>query len=277
LRDVLVSKDPQTIELLEVGADIGNRYKLQAQNCSVEFLFQALKISNDCDIEYRLSKNKRLLVELSLIRLCQLTNEKKKSIISDDAPIPLQKIILAKKNDEILEQKKVEIRSGIKKTSEALSEPKVGFQRPNSISIIATQAISTQEVVTENAAELIINNKPFTKEELWAAWHKYTETIPEQGRIVSLMLNNKPNCISDNNYEIIVSNVLQDKEMNRLLPTILSFLQSQINNSHLTISVKIAEETEKQRGNSPEERFRIMVEENSALATLRNNLKLEID
>ena len=92
LRDVLVSKNPETIVLLEVGADIGERYKSQAQNCTPEFLFQALKISNDCDIDYRQSKNKRLLVELALIRLCQLTDEKKKSSLIDDKPIAIQKV-----------------------------------------------------------------------------------------------------------------------------------------------------------------------------------------
>ena len=79
-RDVLVSKDPQTLSLLEVGASIGERYKAQAQICPVDFIFSALSISNQCDLDYRLSKNKRLLVELAIIRLCQLTDEKKKSI-----------------------------------------------------------------------------------------------------------------------------------------------------------------------------------------------------
>ncbi len=77
IHDILVCKDPQTIVLLEVGADIRERYKKQAENCPVDFLFQALKISNDCDLNYRISKNKRLLVELALIRLSQLTGEKK--------------------------------------------------------------------------------------------------------------------------------------------------------------------------------------------------------
>jgi DNA polymerase-3 subunit gamma/tau len=79
LRDVLVSKDVATLQLLEVGDDIRKRYQQQAQNCSPEFLFMALKISNDCDLDYRISKNKRLLVELALIRLCQLNDEKKKA------------------------------------------------------------------------------------------------------------------------------------------------------------------------------------------------------
>ncbi|HRZ99081.1 MAG TPA: DNA polymerase III subunit gamma/tau, partial [Paludibacter sp.] len=90
LRDVLVSKDAATIQLLEVGADIGARYQKQAQDCTPQFIFDALKLSNDCDLDYRLSKNKRLLVELMLIRLCQLSDVKKKV---DTVANPIQKII----------------------------------------------------------------------------------------------------------------------------------------------------------------------------------------
>lgn len=79
LRDLLVCKDPQTIALMEVGADIGKRYETQATSCSEEFIIQALKIANDCELNYRISSNKRLLVELAIIRICQLTDEKKKS------------------------------------------------------------------------------------------------------------------------------------------------------------------------------------------------------
>jgi DNA polymerase-3 subunit gamma/tau len=78
LRDLLVCKDPQTVTLLEVGANIREAYKKQAQVCSDAFLYSALKLTNECDLNYRLSKNKRLLVELTLIRLCQLSDEKKK-------------------------------------------------------------------------------------------------------------------------------------------------------------------------------------------------------
>jgi len=77
-RDLLVCKDPKTISLLEVGANIRESYKKQAQLCSDTFLFQALRLANECDLNYRISKNKRLLVELTLIRLCQLSDEKKK-------------------------------------------------------------------------------------------------------------------------------------------------------------------------------------------------------
>lgn len=75
LRDLLVSKDPATLPLLEVGASIRERYQAQAQKCPLPFLYRAMKLCNDCDLNYRASKNKRLLVELTLIQVAQLTTE----------------------------------------------------------------------------------------------------------------------------------------------------------------------------------------------------------
>ena len=74
-RDLLVGKDPVTLPLLEVGAGIRQRYQEQAQKCPLPFLYRAMKLCNECDLNYRISKNKRLLVELTLIQVAQLTTE----------------------------------------------------------------------------------------------------------------------------------------------------------------------------------------------------------
>ena len=74
-RDLLVSKDASTLQLLEVGASIRERYQAQARKCEAKFLYKAMKLCNDCDLNYRQSKNKRLLVELTLIQVAQLTAE----------------------------------------------------------------------------------------------------------------------------------------------------------------------------------------------------------
>lgn len=76
-RDLLVCKDPSTIVLLEVGAGIRSKYQEQATQCSELFLYTAIKLANDCDLAYKESKNKRLLVELALIRIAQLSDQKK--------------------------------------------------------------------------------------------------------------------------------------------------------------------------------------------------------
>jgi len=74
-RDLLVGKDPVTLPLLEVGASIRQRYQEQGQKCPLPFLYKAMKLCNECDLNYRISKNKRLLVELTLIQVAQLTTE----------------------------------------------------------------------------------------------------------------------------------------------------------------------------------------------------------
>ena len=73
VRNVLMAKDSQTIPLLEVSEQQAAKYKEQAAKCPTKFLYQALKIMNECDINYRQSSNKRLLVEITLIRVAQIT------------------------------------------------------------------------------------------------------------------------------------------------------------------------------------------------------------
>ena len=77
-RDVLVSKDPATVQLLEVSAGIKARYAKQAADCQVDFLYEALKIVEQCEMQYKVRMEKRLCIELALIKLCQINELKKK-------------------------------------------------------------------------------------------------------------------------------------------------------------------------------------------------------
>ena len=76
-RDLLVSKDTTTHQLLEVGGEIQEKYKVQAAACNPDFILDAMDIANQCDLNYKTSQNKRLLVELTLIKISQLTQKKK--------------------------------------------------------------------------------------------------------------------------------------------------------------------------------------------------------
>lgn len=86
MRDLLVSKDAATLPLLEVGAGIRERYQKQAQSCPVQFLYKAMKLCNGCDLNYRASKNKRLLVELTLIQVAQITSPENDDIGEGHSP-----------------------------------------------------------------------------------------------------------------------------------------------------------------------------------------------
>ncbi|MBN1925719.1 MAG: DNA polymerase III subunit gamma/tau [Prolixibacteraceae bacterium] len=76
-RDLMVCKDPKTIKLLEVGAEIKDKYSVQANACEADFLIKGIDIASECDLSYKASQNKRLLVELTLIKIAQLTEKKK--------------------------------------------------------------------------------------------------------------------------------------------------------------------------------------------------------
>lgn len=289
LRDVLVSKDPQTIELLEVGADIGNRYKTQAQQCTPEFIFQALKIANDCDLDYRQSRNKRLLVELALIRMCQITELKKKTLTFDESPVPIEKITVeAKPYPNAVQHTPVtdqEYKKSTPKPAESTETTKIdtaqrpAFKRPESISISRTNVVdSPNETYGEiKTGTPKFENKNFSEDELVQSWRNFANTISDQIRMSSFMLNTNPTLISDTTFEITVSNILQEKELIRLQPDILNFIQTQLENSTISMNIKLAEENEIQRAISPEDRYKILAQQNPALDILKNGLQLEID
>ncbi|MCE5332120.1 MAG: DNA polymerase III subunit gamma/tau [Bacteroidales bacterium] len=291
LRDVLVSKDAATIQLLEVGADIGKRYQQQAQLCSSEFLFQALKISNDCDLDYRISKNKRLLVELALIRICQLNGEKK-NLLNDDEIVPIQKINADQ--TEIKEQpkpaltekpiaKKPAATDTAVKTTPAPSltkppVPVVNNQRPVSISISKPTSVAEPEASYQlKPTEHVVLNEDFTDNDLLEAWKNFGSTINDKIKKIGFLNSNLPNRLSKTEFEILVNNVMQENELKKIQTDIVQFLANQLKNSSIRMIIKVAEENEIQRAISPEERYKIMMEQNPALEKLRKDLHLEID
>jgi DNA polymerase-3 subunit gamma/tau len=76
LRNLLVCKDRATVQLLEVAGEVKDRYELQAASSDNDFLLNALEISNNCDMQYKNTQNKRLLIELALMKMAQLTKKK---------------------------------------------------------------------------------------------------------------------------------------------------------------------------------------------------------
>ena len=281
-RDLLVSKDPQTISLMEVGADIGKKYQEQSQECPVEFLFQALKISNECDLSYRISNNKRLLVELTLIRICQLTDEKKKSITDDgklpplkkievningeisDAPVITPAVKVAIKQPVIQEKDKPEIKRQTKPISISIS-PNINNQRKESTKI------------ENKVQETELQNESYSAIAFEKAWKDYALKVPELVSVVSYINNTIPGKINDHTYELTFSNVFQEGEFKKLLTEICFSIRKTLKNSSVNFVTKVVEAIEKDTNNNPEEILRKMTEQNPALQLLKKNLNLEID
>ncbi len=281
-RDLLVSKDPQTIQLLEVGADIGKHYQMQAQQCPEDFIFKALKICNDCDLNYNISKNKRLLVEIMLIRLCQLVKQEDK-LNGEEKNEPLKKVVGELKTNNVVLAKNSPSSTKVQdSTSNPMSTDvdakQVKTERPTSISIknnVVSSPSSSYEAPQKEQPD--IRNEIFTQDDLQKAWAELAKTLVDEARMTAFMQSNRPELISNTEFRILVTNELQEKELKRLKPTILNFLKTALKNSNIKMSIQIQEDRSVQKGRTPEEKYKIMAEENPALAKLRNDLQLEID
>ena len=150
--------------------------------------------------------------------------------------------------------------------------------RPQSISITKPKVIenvSTSNAVSEPIPELNLNNS-FTDDEFFVAWEKFHQTLSDEKKVGFSNLN-IPSRNSDNEFIVMVNNVMQESEAKRLLSEAVQFIRAQLNNTTITISTKIAEETEMQRSLTPEQRYMEMVAKNPQLEEFRKLLSLEID
>ncbi len=290
LRDLLVCKDPQTIALMEVGADIGKHYQQQAQLCPVDFLFQALKLNNDCDLSYRISNNKRLLVELTLIRICQLTDEKKKSITEKEKPA-LKSIAVEPalapaetKTNPVTPtpavQKAPESKPATQPQVQSTAKPEFNRSaRPVSISIspmLNKQQSATQET-KQTSEEATTQQEPYSNAAFERAWKAYIQLIPKIVSVVSYINNNKPAKIAEHSYELTFTNIFQEADFKKELGNISNYLRKELKNSNIQFVTKVVEVAERDKRNDPEDIYRKMAEQNPALNILKKNLNLEID
>ncbi len=307
LRDVLVCKDPITIQLLEVGAEIAQRYKLQAADCPAEFIFSALKISNDCDLNYRISKNKRLLVELALIRICQLADNKKK-ILTETDKNPLQKTVQASETNQLsgktpaasaptvstsasevkpeAQPKKTEpeIRTTENKEKQEAHETKptapvstdVRFQRPVSISIssLRSESQDTSSLFAEPAVDEK-KSKSFTNDDLEAKWKAYIALHDEDPGTKAFLEKHYPELTDENTIKVLVDNKFQEKELMQM--NLMTFLRKELNNDSIKLHIELAPENDFKKHQSPQEIYKRMAKDYPNLERLRKNLDMEID
>ena len=270
LRDVLVSKDPQTLPLLETSDAIRKRYAEQAQHCAPVWIFQALDILNTCDINYRTARNKRLTVELALVKLTQLGVPQ--NIPQAAAPVP-QPTAPAKPTPQPVEQPKTVVSAPA--PAPAPAAPKIP-----SISLglgKKKEEISNLQSPISNPAPQEQSNRPFTADQLRDAWVGLAATHKEELRLKQLMEAYTPQLKSEHTAQIQMPNPWQMKELQKAMPTLLQQLRTALHNSELQIQVVQEEFNQEQMAFTAEEKYALMVEQNPALEQLKQTLDLQID
>ena len=269
LRDVLVSKDPQTLPLLETSDAIRKRYAEQAQHCAPVWIFQALDILNTCDINYRTARNKRLTVELALVKLTQLgVPQNVPQNVPQPAPAPAKP---APKEPITNHQSPI---------TNAPKEPVPSMPKIPSISLglgKKKEEIENQKSKIENPTPQEESNRPFTADQLRDAWVGLAATHTEELRLKQLMETYMPQLIEEHIAQIKMPNPWQMKELQKAMPALLRQLRSALHNTDLQINVIQEEFNQEQMAFTAEEKYALMAEQNPALAQLKETLDLQID
>ena len=288
-RDLLVSKDPITLPLLEVGASIRERYQQQAQKCEQKFLYRAMKLCNDCDLNYRASKNKRLLVELTLIQCAQLTLPDTDDIVGGRSPKirlkplfkqlaatqavtppPSQTQGIAVRKSPLPEMKEE------KRKIPVIKAGQIGMSirhRPTQPETTPKTASPKNPVYQENYEDHIFNER-----DLNYYWREFAQQrLPvEEKANAARMMNIAPKLLNDTTFEVGVDNGMVEKYMNQLAPAIQSYLREKLHNRKITMKVRVFEAKEVIRAYSQVERFQLMSKKNPKLLKLKEVFGLEL-
>jgi len=297
VRNVLMAKDPQTLPLLEVSDQQRQRYAEQAQACETRFLYQALKLMNQCDINYRQSSNKRLLVELTLIEVAQITQEDDaasagrrprrlkslfKQLIRQSQPKQAAPQVAAAKT----EVSKTSQTSQTGKTSPTTEAPKpaqtmklggIGFSW-NNLRSKGKPSSKFNHIPSGVAGHIeTVTDAVFTQEDLELQWMSMCNRMPQEYSGIATRMKNMNPVIKDfPKVEVVVDNTLIQQEMEDFKGRIVKTLANSLHNSALTLDITIAEKTDRPKLLTRREQFELMSKENPAVETLRQEFDLEL-
>jgi DNA polymerase-3 subunit gamma/tau len=289
-RDLLVCKDPKTASLFEVGASIRDQYIDTAKQCSNEFLYKAIEIANECDLNYRVSKNRRLLLELTLIKLCQLQEnptsaaEKKSSIkpIEKTASESKTSQTEVKRSDATPKAETAPIQKKTEQTPDETSKPTTPVKKKSAlkgmgISILSLRDQKEEEPEEEKKTSTGNGNNPFTEKELKEAWDEYAANLKGEPLLKNTMSLYHPRLISDVIFEVEVNTEINKEYLTNSSLSILSFLRSKVKNDDLTMTIKIAEGNAIKKPLTSREIFDEMAKKNPSLLKLSDEFGLELN
>lgn len=314
LRDLLVSKDPSTLPLLEVSASVAQRYGEQAQKCSLAFLYRAMELSNRCDLDYRISNNKQFLVELTLIQICQIIHP----VGSTPQEPPLQKINpptpgnvpqpapAAQPQPQNRPASQPQAQAPHQPQAQAQPAPQTATAEPQAtyrpatirptapthkpaaaapaaqsrkaapVRISIHQKPAEAAPTEQAAAAQAVLDTPFTEEALNTAWLAYTQTIPTEVVLVNTMQSCRPKLLDPRTFVVSVDSQIQVNCINEHFHELMSFLQNALKNNQFSMQLRINQPGEKEIIFSPKDVLKKMIEKNPDIKNLYDTFDLEI-
>jgi DNA polymerase-3 subunit gamma/tau len=286
-RDLLVCKDPQTIVLFEAGDAIREKYLKLAKLCEQTFLYKAMEMTNETDLSYRFSKNKRFAIELLLIRLCQLNTSQPQG--EDKKKITIEPIAVSQAKREPVVPLQTVNQPEKPKSSEGLND------------ILDAKVPKNETPVSENnsgksLARARLNNSPeagkaaenyskpedpvqtnsFTQDELMNIWKDYAQKSGDV-YLKNVMQYVNPVLKDDFTIEIETLNPDQENFFREKSPEIKGYLSTTLQNANIKFDIKITKETHQQALFTDKDKYLYMLEKNPSLKNLVEEFNLRLD
>ncbi|MFN5654106.1 MAG: hypothetical protein ACK465_10815, partial [Flavobacteriia bacterium] len=285
LRNILVCKDPKTASLLEAPDSIKQRFIQQANEIEAQRLLRGLQVLSKTDVDYKASKNQRLLIEVALMQLCSLKQEqeKKKGLTErvDILPFPKQSLRKANSNKPIVAPNS-EITTSppsvpVKEPAAQLSIPQ-GNVKANIISIRETldkDKASSQQVRQEDLPRESIH-----LDHVKMYWKQFAFQVKEDGMetFYNALIKRDPVLKNDEILELTVDNLVQYNYIQTHLLTFKEFMRKQLQNFYLDIVLVQASADEGEiKFLTGKDKFAALARKNPNLHTLKNRFNLDIE
>jgi DNA polymerase-3 subunit gamma/tau len=284
LRDVLVSKDSATVALLETPEVIRQQYQAQAQRCAAKWLFNALDIMNTCDINYRTAKNKRLTVELALIKLCRLL-EPAEPIQTNTQPTQRTAVASPQPSVKTATQPSppIQQQATVKPTiAPPPPKPVIGAMPSlGNLGLINTNAASNQansaQTSTGQSTTTEKRNTPFTIDQLKSAWVGQVKNFEKEERFKAMLITYEPVMDSEHMFHITVKNQLQKKVFSQFGKQLMDNIRNELQNDHIQLKVEIDEHVIGQVAYTASEKYKLLAQQNPQLDDLRQRMNLQLE
>lgn len=286
-RNLLVSQDEITLPLLEVSDSVRGKYQEQAKKWKPAHLYRAIKLCNDCDLNYKASKNKRLLLEITLIQLAQLTQDEDAG--SGRKPGKILKPIFSA-IQEVVEKPVVSAPQTARTHTSPLPQqedkkthvPKLKMsqlglsihKRPETDHPAAAASYAATAPAASAPQE---ENIPVENDALILAWHEFANLLPrEESAIAQRMKIMQPQMADSDHFEVTVNNEQVKVFMLRMASEIEAHLRQRLHHRNLQMQVQVAEAQNVIRAYSKSELFQQMAKKNPNLLKLKEAFGLEL-
>ena len=284
LRDVLVSKDAATVKLLETSDTIRQHYQEQAQRCAAKWIFNALDIVNTCDINYRTAKNKRLTVELALVKLCRLTEVPTQEVQQVQKVQPAQKVQAAAPATQAATQpatapQPVSAPKPVTATAPPPPRPTIGTMPSlgNLGKLTSTPQATAQPTAAAPKAEEQKRNNPFTLDQLKSAWVGQIKNFQSEERFKAMLTTYELVQDSETKFHITVDNQLQKKEFAKFSKQLMDNIRAVLQNDLIQLKVEVADYVATQVAYTSTEKYKLLKEQNPHLDELRQRMNLQLE